>query len=97
MRLIPAENKNTAVFANTISLRKLLNTSLTEVTAVSTTNLRHEKKVVTLKKVLYAGPKLARNILTNVRPSPAQPEPKSPARLITLHRVKSFILRVLLA
>jgi len=44
VRLIPAENKNTAVFATTISLGKITNTSLTEVTVVSTTNLCHERK-----------------------------------------------------
>ena len=40
------------------------------------------------KKVLYAGPKSSRNILTNLSPSPAW--------LTTLHNVKNFILRVLL-
>jgi len=32
------------VFANRISLRKIIITSLTEVIAVTTTNLRHERK-----------------------------------------------------
>jgi len=36
------EEKNAAVFANRIAEKKI--TSLTEVTAVSTTNLRHERK-----------------------------------------------------
>jgi len=39
-----------------------------------------KKKVVTLdviKKVLYAGSKLVRNILTNLSPSPARPNPKT--------------------
>jgi len=44
VRLIPEENINTAVFANTICLREITNTSLTEVAAVSTTNLCHERK-----------------------------------------------------
>jgi len=51
VRLIPADNKNTAVFANIISLRKITNTSLTEVIAVSTTNLCHERNVVTLNVI----------------------------------------------
>jgi len=71
------EWKNTAVFANRISWRKIAITSLTEVTAVSTTNLRHERKkslLVMLQKVLYAGSKLARNILTKLSPRPARPE-----------------------
>jgi len=38
----------------------------------------------------------ARNILTNLSLSPARPDLKSPAKLITLHNVKSFILKVLL-
>jgi len=41
---------------------------------VSTTNVRHERKKSLLfwcyKKVLYAGPKSARNILTNLSPKP---------------------------
>jgi len=44
---------------------------------------------------LYAGPKFDQNILTNL--SQAQPDPKSPTRLITLHHVISFILKVPLA
>jgi len=43
------EQKNAAVFANRISWRKITITSLTEVTTVSTTNVRHERnKIVTL-------------------------------------------------
>ena len=59
---------------------------------MNTTTLRHERKkslLLMLYNVLDAGPKLARNILTNFSPSTA--------RLRTLHHVKSFILRVLLA
>jgi len=58
MRLFPAENKNTAVFANTISLRKIPNTSLTEVTAVSTTNLCHERKKSLLLKTFVCRPEI---------------------------------------
>ena len=74
------EWKNAAVFANRISWRKVTITALTEVTAVSTTNLRHERKksnkslIIMLQKILYAGPKLTRNILTNSSPSPVRPE-----------------------
>jgi len=53
-------------------------------------------KVVTLN-VMKKFCMQARNILTNLSPSLAQAELKSPVRLITLHHVKSFILRVLLA
>jgi len=45
-----------------------------------------KKKIVTLN-VIKKFCMQARNILTNLR--------QSPARLITLHHVKSFILRVL--
>jgi len=38
------EQKNAAVFANRSSWRKITTTSLTEVTAVSTTDLHHERK-----------------------------------------------------
>jgi len=43
------------------------------------------------KKVLYAGPKWDRNILTNLSPNPARPEkpdPKSPARITTLQQIE---------
>ena len=75
--------------------KKLANNSLTEATAVITTNLRHERKMsvgllLMLKKILYAGPKY----FDKLKPDPG---PTRKARLITLHHVKSFILRVLLA
>jgi len=38
------EKKNAAVFASRMSRKKITITSLTEVTAMSTTNLRHERK-----------------------------------------------------
>jgi len=48
-----------------------------------------KEKIVTwngIKKLVYGGPKSARNILTNISPNPAQTQadPKSPARLTTL-------------
>jgi len=60
-------------------------TSLTEVTAVSTTNVRHERKnrySECYKKVLYAGPKH----FDKLKPEPG---PKSPARLTTLDSMTS--------
>jgi len=59
---------------------------------VGKTNVRHEKNRCSecYKKVLCAGSKSTRNILTNVSPNPnrarieTRSDPKSPARLKTL-------------
>jgi len=50
-------------------------TSFIQVTAVSTANVGHEKQKSLLwsyRKVLYVGPKSARNSLTNLNPNPAR-------------------------
>jgi len=75
------------MFANRSRLRKIAITSLTEVTAVRTTNLRHKRKNPLLDIKTFC--MQARNILTNLSPSPA--------RVITLHHIKRFTLRVLFA
>jgi len=45
------EQKHAAVFANRISRRKITITSLTKITAVSTTNVSHERKIFTLNAI----------------------------------------------
>jgi len=73
--------KERSVFANRISWRKITITSLTEVTAVSRTNILQERKnrcFEWYKKLVYAGPKSARNILTNLSPNPARLEKPGP-------------------
>jgi len=62
------------VFAYRISWRKITITSLTEVTAVSTANLRQERKkslLLMLQKSFVCRPKI---FLTNLTPSPGRPE-----------------------
>jgi len=70
------DHKHTAVFANTTSWRKIIITSFTEITTVSATKVTKEKIFYSecYKNVLYAGPKSARNILTNLSPNPARPD-----------------------
>jgi len=55
---------------------------------MSTTNVKKEKNPYPecYKKVLYAAPKSARNILTNLSPNPA--------RLTTLGPTKNFLVKV---
>ena len=65
----PSSEKNAAVFANRIRWKTITITSLTEVTAVSTINLRHERKkslLLTLWKSLYAG----RKYFDKLKPEP---------------------------
>jgi len=69
------EQKNAAVFANRISWRKI--TSLTNQPGERNKCTSRQKNIVTsngIKKLVYAGPKSARNILTNLSPNPDRPE-----------------------
>ena len=68
------EQKNAAVFANWIRWRKIAITSLTEVTAVSRTNVRHKRKTCPLSTLVEKLCVQARNILTNLSPSLARSE-----------------------
>jgi len=94
VRLIPAENKRTQLCLQTeldeeksqsLHSQKLLHCGEHN---KSTSRKKTNVALNAIKAVLYAGPKLARHILTNLSPSLA--------RRITLHHVKIFILRVLL-
>jgi len=71
-----SREQNAAVFASRTRWRKTAITSLTEVTTVSLTNVPHEGKQslhwMVYKKVLYAGPESARNILANLSQNPAR-------------------------
>ena len=68
------------MFANRIGWKKLTITSLTEATAVITTNLRHERKMsvglfLMLKKNMYAGPKY----FDKLKPDPGPTRKARPA------------------
>jgi len=68
------EQKNAAVFANRIIWRNITITSLTEVTARKKKNRFSE----CYENVLYAGPKLTRNILTKLNSARYPPRTEKP-------------------
>jgi len=80
------EQKNAAVFAIVIRWRNITVTSFKAVTAVSTSILRHKRKISFLwwfiLKKMHEWPKSARNILTNtgqnLTRNPARPEKPRP-------------------
>ena len=77
------EQNNVTVFANGISWRKITITSLHSQKSPRWAQQMYvtkekDRNSECCKKVLYAGPKSARNILTNLSPNPARPEKPGP-------------------
>ena len=72
------EQKNVAVFTNGFNWRKSLHSQNSPRWAQQTYATKEKNcDSECYKKVLYAGPKLARNILAKLSPNPARPEKQS--------------------
>jgi len=97
VRPIPAENKRTQLCLQTeLAEEKSQSLHSQKLPRWAQQTYVTKEKIVTLN-VIKKFCMQARNNLTILSPSPARPDTKSPARLTTLHHVKSFIRRVPLA
>jgi len=89
------EQKNTAVFANGIIWRKIVFILLTEVTAGSTTSIRHERNNYNSKcheKVFLCRPDSGAKHFYELKPAPSLSPARHPAWLTTLCLAKQRML-----